>query len=65
MLRGSSDPLIKAKIKGFKTLQTKHINKTLEPVWNETLVIQNVVDPSLSLEIVCEDHDTLSNDFMV
>jgi Ca2+-dependent lipid-binding protein len=31
--RGSSDPLIKAKIKGFKTLQTKHINKTLEPVW--------------------------------
>lgn len=31
---------------------------------NETLIIQGVTDPSLSLEIVCEDHDTLSNDFM-
>eukprot|EP00602_Paraphysomonas_sp_CaronLab_P003319 CAMPEP_0185019240 /NCGR_PEP_ID=MMETSP1103-20130426/1865_1 /TAXON_ID=36769 /ORGANISM="Paraphysomonas bandaiensis, Strain Caron Lab Isolate" /LENGTH=1852 /DNA_ID=CAMNT_0027549443 /DNA_START=18 /DNA_END=5573 /DNA_ORIENTATION=+ len=62
--KGSSDPLIKAKIKGFKTQQTKHIKKTLEPVWNETLVFQGVRDPSLSLEILVEDHDTLSNDFM-
>lgn len=31
---------------------------------NETLIMKNVFDPSLSLEIVCEDHDTLSNDFM-
>jgi hypothetical protein len=26
--------------------------------------MQGVTDPSLSLEIVCEDHDTLTNDFM-
>lgn len=61
----SSDPLIKASIKGFNTLQTKSIAKNLDPVWNEELVFPGVTDPSLSLQITVEDYDLTKNDFMV
>jgi Ca2+-dependent lipid-binding protein len=63
--RGTSDPLVKCRIKGFPTQQTRHINKNLEPVWNEKIVMSGVMDPSLSLEVIVEDHDLTRNDFMV
>jgi hypothetical protein len=63
-LRGKSDPLIKAKVKGFPSVKTTYKEKTLEPVWNEKLVIPGVTDPSLSLEIEVEDWDPAVNEFM-
>lgn len=60
----SSDPLIKASIKGFTTQQTKSISKNLDPVWNEELIFPGVTDPSLSLQITVEDYDLTKNDFM-
>jgi hypothetical protein len=62
--RATSDPLIKARVDTV-LLQTKHIPKTLEPVWNEELVFPGVTDPALSLQITVEDHDLTKNDFMV
>lgn len=60
---GSSDPLAVLSIKGCKTQKTKHINKCLNPVWNENFNF-NVTDPSLSLEVVVEDYDLTMNDFI-
>eukprot|EP00604_Paraphysomonas_vestita_P002816 CAMPEP_0174818892 /NCGR_PEP_ID=MMETSP1107-20130205/1828_1 /TAXON_ID=36770 /ORGANISM="Paraphysomonas vestita, Strain GFlagA" /LENGTH=1810 /DNA_ID=CAMNT_0016031457 /DNA_START=453 /DNA_END=5885 /DNA_ORIENTATION=- len=61
---GKSDPLIKAKVKGFPSVKTSYKEKTLDPVWNEKLVIPGVTDPSLSVEIEVEDWDPAVNEFM-
>lgn len=45
-------------------MKTSYKEKTLEPVWNEKLVIPGVTDPSLSLEIEVEDWDPAVNEFM-
>jgi hypothetical protein len=63
-LSGKSDPLVKAKVKGFPSVKTAYKEKTLEPQWNELLVIPGVTDPSLSLEIEVEDWDPAVNEFM-
>lgn len=62
--RATSDPLIKARVDTV-LLQTKHIPKTLEPVWNEELIFPGVTNPALSLQITVEDYDLTKNDFMV
>lgn len=61
---GSSDPLVKIKIDGFKSQRSKTIKKNLNPVWNETFKIEYVDDAALSLDIVVEDEDLVKNDFM-
>eukprot|EP00475_Leptophrys_vorax_P032002 TRINITY_DN4892_c1_g1_i3.p1 TRINITY_DN4892_c1_g1~~TRINITY_DN4892_c1_g1_i3.p1 ORF type:complete len:1239 (+),score=404.15 TRINITY_DN4892_c1_g1_i3:101-3817(+) len=57
---GKSDPFIKIKIRD-DTWKTRHVDKTLNPVWNETHEFKDV---PLSQEIIVEvfDHDTLVDD---
>jgi Ca2+-dependent lipid-binding protein len=61
---GLSDPFVKVKVTGCEKKKTKYIPKTLNPVWNETLVFENVTDPSKSVEVFVEDYDLTGTDFM-
>ncbi len=45
-------------------MKTNYQEKTLDPVWNEKLILPGVTDPSLSLEIEVEDWDAAVNEFM-
>ena len=60
----TSDPRVKIKIVGCDTKKTKYIPKTLNPVWNETLVFADVHDISKSIEVIVEDYDMSGTDFM-
>jgi hypothetical protein len=61
---GTSDPMVKLRVDGFKTQKSNVIKKNLNPVWNETLTFEYLEDPSLSLEVDVEDEDLVKNDFM-
>ncbi|KAI9292756.1 C2-domain-containing protein [Neoconidiobolus thromboides FSU 785] len=61
---GLSDPYVIARVNNKKS-QTKTINKTLNPVWQETLEF-NLRDENFPqfVQIVCWDADFITRDFM-
>uniref|UniRef100_A0A7S3JR17 C2 domain-containing protein n=1 Tax=Aureoumbra lagunensis TaxID=44058 RepID=A0A7S3JR17_9STRA len=59
---GSSDPVATIKVAGVKA-ETRVIKKTLEPIWNEEFRFI-VFDPDDFVDILIEDQDPLSRDFM-
>ena len=61
---GSADPRVRIKIDGYDVKTTKYISKNLNPQWNEKIVYQKIHDPSLSMMVIVEDHDTLRYKFM-
>lgn len=56
---GSSDPQVRIEIDGFDYKKTKYIPKNLNPVFNEKFVFPKVVDGSVCMRVIVEDH----NDF--
>jgi hypothetical protein len=62
--RATSDPFIRARVDTM-VFQTKHLSKTLEPVWNEELVFAGVTNAALSLQITVMDHNLTASSFMV
>eukprot|EP01038_Epipyxis_sp_PR26KG_P004421 gene4421-6250_t len=56
---GSSDPQVRIKI-DKEVQKTKYIRKNLSPQWNETLTFKPMVDSSLSMVVICEDHNDVN-----
>jgi len=58
---GTSDPFARVTCEGV-TYDTRHINNTLEPVWNEKFrfTVNNREESALNIEVL--DHDLMVND---
>mgnify|MGYP002045473688 FL=1 len=62
-MNGKSDPYVVVRIVDSTSKQTKVIEKTLDPKWNETLKIKlKPEDKHKRLFVECWDKDTLSKD---
>ena len=60
---GASDPYVVVRIMGSSSKKTKVIKATLNPIWNETLIIDlKPEDKHKRLFVECWDKDTLSKD---
>jgi hypothetical protein len=63
-VNGWADPLAEVYIGDKRIGKTRHINKTLNPVWNETFS-KSIEDKIDTIRVEIYDHDTLlSNDFL-
>jgi len=62
---GTSDPYVKLAIGHNVKAQTKRIDKTLNPKWNETVYLKVQDASKQTLEVTVWDHDTFrKDDFM-
>jgi Ca2+-dependent lipid-binding protein len=64
MQSGLSDPYVKIKLSGCPTKKTKYLPKTLSPIWNEKIILEQVTDMTKTLEVIVEDYDLTGHDFM-
>ena len=56
---GLSDPYAKIKLAGCPTKKTKYLPKTLDPIWNEAFILEQVTDKTRSFEVIVYDHDRM------
>jgi hypothetical protein len=61
--QSTSDPYVYIKV-GNDSKQTKYLPKTLNPVWMETLVLEDVTDLTKTCEVIVFDYDLNGSDFM-